>query len=101
MAYGKLVMDSGATVLFEIEGPVQGQISRDGIAVGLQRKFEDIMSVVKDIAESANAGLQKIDAKARPNEYELMFGLKLTSGADVLFAKAGCEGAFEITLRWK
>lgn len=94
-------MDSGATVLFEIEGPVQGEISRDGLAVGLQKKFEDIMIVVKDIAESANSGLQKIEAKARPSEYELMFGLKLTSGTDVLFAKAGCEGTFEVTLRWK
>jgi hypothetical protein len=101
MPYGKLIMDSGSNVLFEIEGPVQGEISREGIATGLQRKFEDIMAVIKDTAESAHSGLQKIDAAARPNEYELKFGLKLTAGADVLFARAGSEGSFEVTLRWR
>jgi hypothetical protein len=101
MPYGKLIMDSGTNVLFEIEGPVHGEISRDGIATGLQRKFEDIMAVIKDTSESAHSGLQKIDCKARPNELELKFGLKLTAGTDVLFAKAGTEGSFEVTLRWK
>jgi hypothetical protein len=101
MPYGKLIMDSGTNVLFEIEGPVQGEISGEGIATGLQMKFRDIMAVIKDIAESANSGLQKIDAKAKPSEYELKFGLKMTAGTDVLFAKAGSEGSFEVTLHWK
>ena len=100
MPYGRIIMNSGASALFEVEGPVAGPISRDNMASDLERKFDDVLAIIKETAENAYTGLQKIDARSKPDEYEIKFGLKLTAGTDVLFAKAGSEGSFEVTLRW-
>jgi hypothetical protein len=94
MPKGELLMNSGTIVQYEVR-EVIGEIGPD-IAKGLQKKFDDIMGIIKETAESVNAGLQKIDSKARPSESELKFGLKLTAGTDIYFAKAGSEGMFEI-----
>jgi len=100
LTFGKIKMKSGVEVLFEVSGPVTGRVSSDGVATKLQRDFGDIMNVIKETAESAYEGLQKIEKTARPKEYEITFGLKLTASAGVIFAQAGSEGSFEITLRW-
>lgn len=100
MSYGKIKMNSGAEVLFEVSEPVTGPVSKNGVATKLQKNFADIMEVVKETAESAHEGLQKIEKAAKPNEYEITFGLKLSANAGVIFAQAGSEGSFQITLKW-
>jgi hypothetical protein len=99
LPYGKIIMDSGREVLFEIEGPITGPVS-NGVASCLRKRFGEIMEVIKETAESAYSGLERIEIRARPDEYEIKFGLKLNAGADAIFAKAGSEGSFEVTLRW-
>jgi hypothetical protein len=93
-------MESGAEVLYEISEPVAGRVSKEEIASKLKKDFGDIMEVVKETAESAYAGLQKIEKSAKPNEYEITFGLKFSGKADVVFVQAGCESLFQVTLRW-
>lgn len=100
MPYGKILMESGREILFEIEGPVRGEISKDGVASDLEKKFEDIMSVIKETAESAHEGMKQIKDAARPDEYQIKFGLKLSASAGVILAKAGSEASFEVTLSW-
>jgi hypothetical protein len=97
---GKIKMKSGVQVVFEVSEQVPGRVSKDGVAAKLERNFEDIMNVVKETAESAYEGLQNIEKIARPNEYEMTFGLKLSANAGVIFAQAGTEGSFQVTLRW-
>lgn len=100
MPYGKIMMDSGAEVEFEVKGPASGRVGKDGLSSNLQKKFSDIMDIVKETAESAHAGLGKINEEARPDEYSIKFGLKLTTGAKLVIAEAGSEGSFEVTLTW-
>lgn len=101
MPYGKIIMDSGREVLFEIEGPISGEISKDGFASNLEKRFEDIVSVIKDTAEGAHNGMKQIKETARPDEYQIKFGLKINANAGVFLAKAGSEASFEVTLSWR
>lgn len=93
-------MDSGNEVLFEIKGPVKGEISKDGVAYSLEKRFEDIMSVIKETAESAHEGMKQIKEAASPDEYKIKFGLKLSANAGVILANSGSEASFEVTLSW-
>jgi len=94
-------MESGREFLFEIDEPIRGEISKDGATSGLEKRFTDIMSVIKETTESAHEGMKQIKEAARPDEYHIKFGLKLSSSAGVIFAKAGSEGFLEVTLSWK
>ena len=99
--YGKIKMKSGNDILFETKELVEeGRVSSGGIVTRLQGNFEDIIKVIKETAESAHDGLQNIENAAKPNEYEISFGLKLNANAGVVFAQAGSEGSFQITLKW-
>ena len=98
--YGKITTASGGEVLFEIEGPAAGRVAKDILTSSLEKRFEDIMGVVKETAENAYLGLQYIEEKAKPNEYTMKFGLKLGLGSNLIFAKADSEGTFEVTLKW-
>lgn len=100
--YGKIKMKSGADILFEVSEPDEeaGRVSAEGIATKLEKNFEDIMNVIKETAESTFDGLQKIGEAAKPDEYEIAFGLKLGANAGVIFAQASSEGSFQVTLKW-
>jgi hypothetical protein len=98
--YGKIITSSGGEVLFEIKGPTAGRVSKDKLTSNLEKRFEDIMGVVKETAENAYLGLQNIEKKAQPDEYTMKFGLKLGLGSNLLFANANSEGTFEVTLKW-
>lgn len=87
-------------LLFEIEGPAAGRVSKDMLTSSLEGKFADIMGVVKEAAENAHLGLLDIGEKAKPSEYTMKFGLKMGLGSNLIFAKAESEGTFEITLKW-
>jgi hypothetical protein len=100
MPYGKIVMETGEEVLFEFEGPVVGPVSDEGVLVGLQERFDKVMEMVRQTAQSTHSALENMPKPSMPDQYELKFGLKLTAEAGVVFAKMGSEGTFEITLRW-
>ena len=100
MPYGKIVMASGKEAYFEIEEPYRGQVSAKGVVKDLQESFDSIMDLVQETAESVYEGFEKIPQKARPDEYELAFGLKLSTKAGVVFANVGGEGSFQVILRW-
>jgi hypothetical protein len=100
MPYGTIVMENGQEVLFELEGPYRGPVSDEGIVRGLQERFDRVMALVQETAQSTRSTLASMAEDAKPSEYEIKFGLKLTADAGVVFAKAGTEGTFEVTLRW-
>ncbi len=98
--YGKIITASGGEIIYEIQGPVAGRVSKDQTTASLEKRIEDIMALVKETSENAYQGLHKIDEKARPNEYTMKFGLKLGLGTNLLFAKGESEATFEVTLKW-
>jgi hypothetical protein len=100
MAYGKIIMERGGEFFFEIDEPYIGLVSDRGVAEGIKENFSKIINVVKDTAESAHEGISRIPESARPDEFELQFGIKLSAVAGVVFARAGTEGNFQITLKW-
>jgi hypothetical protein len=101
MPYGKIVLQDGTEALFEIEEPSVGLVSDEkGLVRGLESSFEKIMNLVEGAAKSVHEGWHKIPRDARPNEYTISFGIKLNAEAGVVFAKAGSEGSFQVTLKW-
>src|SRR3712207_2295993 len=102
MPYGTIVMEDGHEVLFEIEeGQYIGPVSQEGVVQGLRERFDKVMDLVQETAHSTRTALANMADDAKPSEYELKFGLKLTADAGVVFAKVGSEGTFEMTLRWR
>ena len=103
MPYGKIIMDSGAEIPFEVEGPYRGEvsISDEGIIYGLQNKFGSLLGIIQETAASTYAGWQKMEENIRPDEFEITFGVKLSAQAGLVFARAGGEGTFQVTLKWK
>ena len=100
MPYGKILMETGEELLFEFKDPVVGPVSDEGVLVGLQERFDKVMEMVQQTAQSTYSALENLPHPSMPNQYEVKFGLKLTAEAGVVFAKMGSEGTFEITLRW-
>ncbi|MFC2046252.1 CU044_2847 family protein [Chloroflexota bacterium] len=98
--YGTLILDSGVEVPFEVDGPVPGPVSTDGIVQDLKQRLDSVLDVAKDTAESFYTGMARISAEAKPDRAKVTFGMKLTGEAGVVFAKAGTEATFEITLKW-
>lgn len=100
MPYGTIVLEDGKTeVLIEVgdEDSYSGEL---GAIDDLKKKFSEIMDLVRETAKSAHAGYMKIPQEARPKELELSFGIKVNSEAGLVFSKIGCEGSFEVTMRW-
>jgi hypothetical protein len=98
--YGTLILNSGADVLYEVDGPVPGPVSNEGIVKDLRPRLDAVLEVVKDTAESVHNSLARIPTEAKPDGINVTFGIKLTGEAGVVFAKAGSDATFEITLNW-
>lgn len=102
MKYGKIIMDDGNEISFEIEDELySGEVSENSIIQELKYKFYSIIDSIKTTAESTYSGLQKIKSEARPDEFEMSFALKLAGETGIVFAKTATEGSFKVTLRWK
>jgi len=90
--------------------------STAGYDYGLQRGAEGVPArIIQGAADSLNKGLdiakncalsvaQKMDElgeKARPDEVELKFGVKLDAEVGAVLTKTSAEAHLEITLKWK
>ena len=101
----KFTLEDGTPFFFEVESasdPGTGLAGRTSRKLVEEAKdsLDDMLKVVepvtKKLADRMRTGLTK-DA----SEVEVKFGLKLTADAGVVFASAGGEVNFEITLKWK
>lgn len=68
MPYGKILMETGEELLFEFEGPVVGPVSDEGVPVGLQERFDKVMEMVRQTAQSTYSALENIGTGAGLNE---------------------------------
>ena len=100
----KFRLEDGTPFFFEVEPTrktaVRSGKTTDDLIEDAKESFDDLLGVVEPVTRKLvnrlRTGLTK-DA----TEVEVKFGLKLTAETGVVFAAAGGEVNFEITLKWK
>jgi hypothetical protein len=101
----RFTLEDGTPFFFEVEsakksGAVRSGKTTDELIEDAKESFDDLLTVVgpvtRKLVDRLRTGLTK-DA----SEVEVKFGLKVTAGTDLVFATAGGEVNFEITLKWK
>lgn len=100
MAYGTVLLRDGTEILFELAEDYGGPCGFNDIAEEAKHDFEKIMKLIKETAVNAHSSFMMMPREAMPSEYSLSFGIKLSTTAGAVFAKAGTEGNFQITLKW-
>ena len=94
---------SHGTIRIEVE-PTEGlreasalkratQIARDA--------FNDAMNTAKIISKGIIEQFDQVQGEARPDKVSLEFGIKLSSEAGALVAKASADAHFKINLTWE
>jgi hypothetical protein len=86
-------VDESTVVRFEVEP------TADFRAAGPDQIAGRVREAVEPAVEAAKAVLDKLK-EIGPDQVELKFGIKVSGGANWLFARAATEGNFEITLSW-
>jgi hypothetical protein len=103
----RFTLEDGTPFYFEVEdkqsaasGPQRSGKGTDRLIEDAKESFDDLLTVVgpvtRKLVDRLKTGLTK-DA----SEVEVKFGLKLTANTDLVFANAGGDVNFEITLKWK
>ena len=94
-------LKDGTSFLVEVDEPESRAIERVArfgrTVVKPKESFEEALDKVKPVAFTIVDKLHDLSAE----EVEVKFGLKLTADAGVVFAKAGSEFNFEVTLSWQ
>ncbi len=62
--------------------------------------FKKGMRLIRACAEEVADTVRKVSEKARPDEVEVKFGVKLSGETGALIAKTGTEAHMEVTLKW-
>jgi hypothetical protein len=94
----KIKLDDGTELLVEVDEPAMVGVQATGIGPGGEIDFAGALEQVKGAATQLAHALQGMAAK--PDDYEITFGIKLSASAGVILAKAGAEANFEVKLGW-
>ena len=94
-------LPDGTPFILEVEDlEPQGRqrVSRgeDGI-LKAEQSFSDAMKHIKPVAEHV---LQTFKDMETPNEIALEFGVKFSAKAGAIFASAGADATFKVSLKW-
>lgn len=89
---------------YEVKGKATGtrSLASGGKTKVIEQSAAEIggaLDVISEVADKVEKSLAKMDHK--PEEVQIKLGVKLTTEAGVLIAKASGEGNFEITITWK
>jgi Trypsin-co-occurring domain 1 len=100
----KFELEDGTPFFFEVEprkttGAVRSGKTTDNLIENAKESFDDLLGVVEPVTRKLVNQLRTLMKDT--NEVEVKFGLKLTAETGVVFAAAGGEVNFEITLKWK
>lgn len=98
-------LPGGRQFVFEQDSPATGEYAAAlGFAGAAHKSGEPVefAKALDTIRDAAGLLLETlVGLPQAPAECELSFGVKLSSEAGVLLAKAGAEANFTITLTWK
>lgn len=100
----KFPLEGGGTVMVEVEdGPGRQTMrgGRRGPTELAETAGETLESVLGRVGPAMHGIVEKLrSGGGRPDEVELEFGVKLSTDANVIIARAGGEANFRVTLRW-
>ncbi len=98
-------LQDGSSILVEVEeaeqkgGLVPAGRSPAEVAAEVKQSFEGALDGVRALAGTVVTKLREM--ADCPDEIEAEFGLKVTAEAGVVFAAAGAEANYKVTLTWK
>ncbi|MBA2696793.1 MAG: hypothetical protein H0U62_13365 [Actinobacteria bacterium] len=97
----RFALDDGGSVTVEVdEEPGISRAARPGQVIrAATASFDKALVEVRDAAAAAVGQFQAM--AQRPDEVEIMFGVKLDAQAGAVIAKTGLQGQFEVRLRWQ
>ena len=102
--------DEQVTILVEVdkapstEGPYSGPHRggpREQIIESARDVFDEGITLARACAKKAVNGIQLLDLKFRPEEFELKLAISLDSEVGAFVAKAGAGAQMEVTMKWK
>ena len=96
-------LDDGGSVTVEVDEPEAAfgmtRAARPGeLAAKAGQTFESAIEKVKPAVKDIMTTLRDLN---QPDEIEVEFGLKMTAEAGAIFAAAGMEANFKVTLKWE
>ncbi|MCU0515552.1 MAG: hypothetical protein MUC60_01570 [Oscillatoria sp. Prado101] len=98
-------LDGEDSILVEVEELPEDDdsglvaISGNQVIKTAQQSFDAALEKIKPMAASIISKVRSLSDP--PDEVEVKFGVKMSSEAGAVIAKASLEGNYEITLKWK
>jgi hypothetical protein len=96
-------LEDGGTMHVEVDEQVSGGVvrsARPGQVVGQAgQSLEEALDKAMPAAQALITKLRGLGS--RPDEIEVVFGLKLSGELGAVLAKTGVEGNFSVKLTWK
>lgn len=93
-------LEEGGSIFVEVEQMDQGGMENASNIVERSRQtFSQALEKVQPIAETIISNLSSLSK--RPDEIQVVFGLKMSTEVGAFVAAAGGEANYEITLTWK
>ncbi len=103
-------LDDGSTVVFETDAPVPNKSTKGGVKLvandsddsrpihKAEQKLNALAGKIKPAAQIVLDALRELNT---PKQIQLAFGIKLDASTGVIFANAGSEVNFNVTVTWE
>lgn len=96
-----LELEEGGSILIEVEEPVPGPVTRGRPAEAVAKAGQSLEQVLGQLGPAVRGIVSQLRAAGDwPEQVEVEFGVKLSSDANVIIARAGGEANFRIALKW-
>lgn len=96
-------VESGGSILFEVDAPAEGRTMRGGPAGGelIERGRHTLEQSLGAVAPALAKLLEELRGVSHElNEVEVELGLKLAGEAGMVIARAATEANFRVLVRW-
>lgn len=98
----KLKDDEGETLeflVYDVPRGTKGLAAAGKDNTEIEKSFRAYFDPVRRLADQLADKISEI--KTKPDEFEVTVGIKLTTEAGVIFAKAGADAEMAVKLVWK
>jgi hypothetical protein len=96
-----LELEEGGSILVEVEEPAPGPVTRGRPAETVTKAGESLEQVLGQLGPAVRGIVSQLRTAADwPEEVQVEFGVKLSTDANVIIARAGGEANLRIALTW-
>jgi hypothetical protein len=96
-----LELREGGSILVEAEEPARGPVTRGRPAEEVIKAGQSLEQVLGQLGPAVRGIVSELRAAADwPEEVQVEFGVKLSTDANVIIARAGGEANFRIAMKW-